>query len=46
MEKANHSDAASATGSLDTIGVDERPGKSNSFGEPDANAVSVEGNSV
>ncbi|CDS13463.1 hypothetical protein LRAMOSA05639 [Lichtheimia ramosa] len=42
MEKANHSDAASATGSLDTIGVDERPGKSNSFGEPDANAVSVE----
>ena len=44
MEKASQPDAASTTGSLDTIGVDDRPGKSNSYGEPDANAVSVEGN--
>lgn len=45
MEKASRQpDAASAKGSLDTIEVDERPGKSDSYGEPDANAVSVEGN--
>lgn len=43
MEKARQPDAASAKGSLDTIEVDERPGKSDSYGEPDANAVSVEG---